>query len=382
MSITCNNCGTKNNDFKKFCEVCNNSLGRYTSRSPLTPGTILEKRYEIMNLIKSGGMGTVYKAQDNESNCLCAVKELLPYYGSYEEEMKAVNFFKREAEILDNLSHPNLPEVIDYFISGGRYYLAMNFIEGEDLESQLLKEGTPGLGENKIIVWTKQLLQVMDYLHNQNPPIVYRDIKPGNIMLHKNERVILVDFGIARAYENDSTKTVGIGTMSYCPMEQFQGKPDMRSDIYALGATMYHLLTGIQPIPFNVIPLKETGIQVSGELEAIVMKSLEDEPEKRFGSAKEMLKAVINMGKKRRTSSFEETEETKILSGGVEINSVNNYGWSLLHKAVCQGKEHIIKLLISKGADVNIKDDNGYSPLDYAKIKNNPAVIKLLSDYL
>jgi serine/threonine protein kinase len=167
----------------------------------------------------------------------------------------------------------------------------MNFIDGEDLETKLQKEGA--LPEEKVIEWAKQILHILDYLHNLNPPVIYRDIKPSNIMLHKDGRVMLVDFGIARVVHTDSqSQKTAIGTGGYAPVEQCRGKAEARSDLYALGATIHHLLTGIEPLPFKFEPLRKIMPSVSVELEGVIMKSLKDNLSERYSNAKEMLQAL------------------------------------------------------------------------------------------
>ena len=269
-------------------------------RGPLREETILENRYKIMGLIKSGGMGALYRASDMRLDCICAVKELLPFYGKKEEQEEAKKWFKREAAILAKLDHPNLPKVSDYFISNNRYYIVMDFIEGDNLKTIVDKEET-GLATEKVIKWSKDILKILDYLHTQNPPVIYRDIKPSNIMIHRDGRAILIDFGIARVIEKDSTteKTI-IGTEGYSPVEQYRGKVEARSDIYALGATMHHLLTGLPPVPFKFEPLREIRPEISPKLEEIVMKALKEKVQDRFATAKDMLFAL---------DSLKETEE-------------------------------------------------------------------------
>ena len=254
----------------------------------LQKGTVLEGRYEIIKLIKAGGMGAVYRAYDRILGHICAVKELLP---SCDDE-KATEWFRREAELLAGLNHPGMPKVTDYFIHHGRYYLVMNFIEGDDLHKILIKEGKPGLSEEKVIEIAIEILHILHYLHSQSPPVIYRDIKPSNIMIDKDGRVMLIDFGIARVLTDRDIKKTTVGTPGYAPLEQYRGQVEQRSDIYSLGATMHHLLTGIAPIPFNFVPVKNVNRKVSDEMESIVMKALKEEPENRFSSAKEMLKLL------------------------------------------------------------------------------------------
>ncbi|MEQ8226370.1 MAG: protein kinase family protein, partial [Candidatus Eremiobacterota bacterium] len=168
--MICNTCGNQNRDTSKFCNNCGGSLQNSLPNSTLTSGIILENRYKIIDLIKSGGMGAVYKAVDEKLDRILAVKELIPPYGAQQQQSQVTEWFKREAKILAKLDHPNLPIVLDYFFSGGRYYLLMNFIDGEDLETKLQKEGKPGLSEEEVIELAKQILYILDYLHSLNPP--------------------------------------------------------------------------------------------------------------------------------------------------------------------------------------------------------------------
>jgi serine/threonine protein kinase len=275
-----------------FSKSLNNS-----SMEQLQEDTVLENRYKIIKLIKAGGMGAVYKAMDMKLETLCAIKELLPFYGSSEEKEEARKWFKREAEILARLNHPGIPGISDYFISNNRYYLAMDFIDGDTLRKKLIKEGKPGLPEKNVIEWAKEILDVLNYLHRQNPPVIYRDIKPSNIIINKNGRIKLIDFGIARILYVTDEKMTKIGTEGYCPLEQYHGKPEIRSDIYALGATMHHLLTGIDPVPFKFKSLREINPSISTELEYVVMKALEEPPEKRFSNAEDMLDCLNKISK-------------------------------------------------------------------------------------
>jgi serine/threonine protein kinase len=259
----------------------------------LTEGTVLKERYKIDSLIKSGGMGSIYKAFDMRLNCVCAVKELIPSY----EQSENIEWFEREAKILASLSHPGLTKVCDYFTYNCMYYIVMDFIEGHDLLSLLEKEGKPGLSEEKVISWSVEILKILDYLHSQPPPVLYRDMKPANIMLNKEGRIILIDFGIARVLNNIQTQTV-IGTEGYAPPEQFRGRAEVRSDLYSLGATIHHLLSGIEPVPFKFEKISF----ISPELNRIILKSLNDNQEERFPSAKRMLKELTLMKKEKISS--------------------------------------------------------------------------------
>jgi len=290
MFIFCSYCGRENKETSDFCCGCKNILfGGF-----LPADKILKKRYRIISLIKSGGMGAIYKATDNDTELTCAVKELLPPFGDEVEQEKVFLWFQREALILSKLAHPNLPSVMDFFINGVRYYLVMEFIEGEDLQTKLFREGRPGFSEKEVIKWMSQVMEVLSYLHNQEPPIIYRDIKPSNIMLKKDGEIKLIDFGLARVIHQKSKTQTIIGTTGYAPLEQLQGKADTRSDIYSLGATMHHLLTGKIPEPFHFKfePVRNMAPEISTGLENIVMKAVANIPSKRFASAKEMLEAL------------------------------------------------------------------------------------------
>jgi len=215
-----------------------------------------------------------------------------------DEKKYFVERFNKEAEILHDLKHVSLPSVKNYFIENDRYYLVMDYIEGEDLETVMNSYGGNGVPENLVIEWAKEILDTLEYLHNQSPPIIYRDMKPPNIMLkNSDKKIILIDFGIARTLnpKSQTVKTV-IGTPAFSPKEIFSGRPEPRSDIYSLGGTIHCLLTGIVPVtPFSFQPVREHKPEVSESLEAIVMKSLESRVEDRFSSASEMRAAIDNL---------------------------------------------------------------------------------------
>ena len=287
---------------------------------PLHQGTVLGDRYEIVDLLKAGGMGAVYKGMDKRLDSICAIKELLPPYGDKEKKETAREWFKREGDLLARLSHSNLPKVTDYFISSGRYYLVMDFIEGEDLEIILSGEGKGGLPEPVVIKISLDILKTLDYLHGQNPPVIYRDVKPANIMIHKDGRAILIDFGIARVLEDEKDgKKTAVGTAGYAPLEQCRGHVEIRSDLYALGATMHHLITGIPPVPFNFDPVRKINQKVSRELEEIIMRALKERPEDRFSSAKEMFNALSVLNDDLKPSDLTLIDRGDILFSGGEL---------------------------------------------------------------
>ncbi len=296
MSLYCDNCNHENDDKETLCSKCGYSL---LTEKKLKPGLILHENYEIKRLIKSGGMGAVYEALDKKSDTLCAVKEMLGQScEALNNNQYMIDSFKREARILRSLHHSNIPVVRDYFIDDNRYYLVMDYIEGKDLDAVLHGYEGRGVPEELVIKWAIEILHALEYLHSQDPPVIYRDMKPENIMLQSSdEKVMLIDFGLARTINPLSQDTMtSVGTPAYAPKELFQGQPQVRTDIYSLGATMHCLLTGVIPlIPFDFSPVRELNSNVSEGLEAIVMKALSMELRDRYGRAKEMREAIENL---------------------------------------------------------------------------------------
>jgi len=267
----------------------------------LEPGTLLLDRYSIVRRVGGGGMGSVYQARDKRlADRLCAVKEMIEMFADQSQRAKAVDDFKREAEVLAQLDHPSIPTVFDYFIEGGRYYLVMRWIGGGDLAEQMRIRG--GIVEESAVTkWAIQISDVLHYIHSQKPPIIYRDLKPANLMLDdKNGRVMLVDFGIARIVRPTEKGVTAIGTMGYAPPELFAGKVEPRSDIYSLGATMFHMLTGSDPqdnplliFDFSKNP-RPTQINptISPEMERILIKAVSHKPEDRHLNALELMRVL------------------------------------------------------------------------------------------
>jgi serine/threonine-protein kinase len=267
----------------------------------LEPGTLLLDRYSIVTRVGGGGMGSVYQARDKRlADRLCAVKEMIEMFADQTQRAKAVEDFKREAEVLAQLDHPSIPTVFDYFIEGGRYYLVMRWIGGGDLAEQMRSRG--GLvDEATVSKWAIQICDVLHYIHSQKPPIIYRDLKPANLMLDdKTGRVMLVDFGIARIVRPTEKGVTAIGTMGYAPPELFAGKVEPRSDIYSLGATMFHMLTGSDPqdnplliFDFTKNPRPcQINPSITPEMERILMKAVAHKPEDRHASALDLMRAL------------------------------------------------------------------------------------------
>ena len=298
QAILCPHCNTPNRKTARFCSRCGYSYKELVKPIPSPANEderILRERYRIIRTIKSGGMGMVYLAEDIPKKKLRAIKVMFNQGDASEEQLYAIKRFREEAEILARLEHPNIPSINDYFTDKGHYYLVMDYIKGDDLET-LLRKSNNRLPEKFVVIWAIQLCDVLSYLHNHKPhPILYRDLKPANILLkHEESRIFLIDFGIARVLSPvaEAQKTA-IGTEGYAPLEQYKGNPGPRSDIYALGATMHHLLTGNVPIPFSFESVRKIRDWVPEELDAIVMKALENDIEKRYGNANNMKEELL-----------------------------------------------------------------------------------------
>lgn len=267
----------------------------------LAPGRVLQGRYEIQGILGLGGMSAVYQARDQRfPNVvkLCAVKEMKSH--SLDPQMRAVAIqnFEREANILATLSHPAIPKVYDYFSEEARSYLVMEFIEGKDLEA-ILTDMTGFIPQEQVLEWAIQLCDVLQFLHEHNPAIIFRDMKPSNIMLDKHGRLRLIDFGIAKNFQPGQKGTM-IGTEGYSPPEQYRGIADQRTDLYALGAALHHLLTRQDPrveppFSFHERPIQTTNPGVSNEFAQIIMRALEYEPERRYTNADEMRRVLISL---------------------------------------------------------------------------------------
>jgi tRNA A-37 threonylcarbamoyl transferase component Bud32 len=274
--------------------------GRKVASKQLEAGTLLNGRYEIVRRIGGGGMGAVYLAKDRHlGDAPRAVKEMVEAHIDDAQHEKAIGDFKRESLLLTSLEHPSIPTIYDYFYdeAAGRFYLVMKYISGGDFASRLRNAPGGRLDEKTAAEWGMQVADVLDYLHNRRPPIIYRDLKPANLMIDGNTgRVMLIDFGIARWVAPQEKGVTAVGTMGYAPPELFSGKVEPRSDIYSLGATLFHLLTGSDPqdnplliFDFNKNPTpRQINPAISTEMERILMRAVEYKPEGRFRSAAEM----------------------------------------------------------------------------------------------
>ncbi|MFZ0889637.1 MAG: serine/threonine-protein kinase, partial [Candidatus Binataceae bacterium] len=257
--------------------------------NPLAPGVILQNRYVVERLIGGGGMGMVYLARDQRlSNRPCAIKEMVDHFIDPQQRIEANEYFAREADTLAQLKHPAIPAISDRFDDHNRHYLVMEHVEGRNLEEELAAAGGP-LPEGLVIDVGRQLCDVLGYLHGFSPPIVYRDMKPSNVMLTPKGRVVLIDFGIARLFKAARKGTM-IGTLGFAPPEQYQGLVDPRSDIYSLAATLHYVLTARDPEkfpPFSFPPVRELRPEVSSNLAGAIDAGLAYKVEDRTGSVTE-----------------------------------------------------------------------------------------------
>ncbi|MBE2220261.1 MAG: PQQ-binding-like beta-propeller repeat protein [Anaerolineae bacterium] len=290
-----------------------------TQRVGLQPGDMLQDRYRIVGSLGAGGFSSVYQARDMRFpnvTKLCAVKEMVISAPDPKIRELTIQSFEREASMLAMLDHPAIPDVSDYFTEKDRSYLILDLIRGKDLD-RWLEEQTEPVDQNTCIEWAIQLCDALAHLHNQKPkPIVFRDMKPSNIMLDQHNRIRLIDFGIAKIFEGGSKGTM-IGTEGYSPPEQYRGMATPAGDIYALGATLHHLLTNQDPrleppFTFAERPIHTKNSTVSPNFEAVIMRCLSYDPTERYENAtalKETLQSLQNANA---------TPVSQVIGGGME----------------------------------------------------------------
>ena len=289
VKILCPNCHKPNlrTDVNlsraRFCQHCGKDVMLNND------GT---QQYYITRIIKEGGQGAVYEAIDRQQQ-VYAVKEMLDRFLDPKERTEAVDRFEAEAKMLQGLRHPRIPRIYADFKDEGKHYLVMDFVRGEDLEDILKREGK--ISEKQTLEWSQQIFDVLSYLHNQNPPIIFRDMKPSNVMIERDGQVKMIDFVIAKVFQTAQRGTQ-IGTPGYAPPEQYQGLATARSDIYALGATMHHMLTGRDPrdqMPFTFPPVRDLNPAISAQTAAAVDRAVQKFAADRFASLEEFHDALL-----------------------------------------------------------------------------------------
>lgn len=276
-----------------------------SSRQQISSGVTLVDRYSVQDVIGVGGMGSVYRARDlHFPNVvkLVAIKEMINSAPDPLIRQTIVQNFEREANLLATLSHPSIPRIYDYFSRDDRSYLVLEFIHGKDLET-VISDANGFLPEDQVISWAIQLCDVLTYVHSHKPdPIVFRDMKPSNVMINHNGDVMLVDFGIAKTFQSGQKGTM-IGTEGYSPPEQYRGEATPLADIYSLGATLHHAITRRDPrleppFSFGERPIRRINQNASAELEAVINTALQYNPGDRFPNTAAMKDALINVARK------------------------------------------------------------------------------------
>lgn len=292
-------------------------------------GLVLDGKYEILKEIGQGGMSIVYAARDNRRNKQWAVKELKNDDSqSVKMQLKRTEW---EANILKKADHPVLPKIVDIIDKDGTVYVVMDYIQGLTFERILKEEGAQS--QEKVIEWAKQLASALHYLHSLNPPVIYRDMKPSNIMLQPDGRVKLIDFGTAKEYTTENiADTTALGTRGYAAPEQFgdeQGhgiyKTDARTDIYCLGATIYHMVTGKNPCepPYEMRPVREWNPALSGGLEKIIGKCTRSDPGERYQNCSELMYALEHYNESDRGLRKKQTGKLILWSGMLAAMTVS-----------------------------------------------------------
>lgn len=251
-------------------------------------GSVIDGKYEILTEIGRGGMSIVYLAMDTHLNKQWAVKEIRKKGNGKNDEI-VVNSLLAEANMMKRLDHPSLPRIVDIIDNGITIYVVMDYIEGESLDKVLAEYGAQS--EELVVGWAKQLCDALSYLHSQKPPIIYRDMKPANVMLKPEGNIKIIDFGIAREYkEQNLADTTVLGTKGYAPPEQYNGQTDARSDIFALGMTMHHLLTGIDPRTGEAYAsVRMWNPEVSEGVGMIIDKCVQPAAENRYQNCQDLL---------------------------------------------------------------------------------------------
>jgi serine/threonine-protein kinase len=268
----------------------------------LASGRLLQNRYRILRQIGGGGMARVYLAEDTRlAGRRCAIKEMSPSQLAPQDRAWAVNAFKQEAEMLAHLTHPGLTPVTDFFSESGNRYLVMDYVEGETLLERLNQARRGRLPLEEALDVADQLCDVLEYLHSQRPPVIFRDLKPDNVMITPNGKVKLIDFGIARFFKRGQTRdTVNLGTPGYAAPEQYggSGQSDARADIYSLGVLLLHMVTGYDPTtattPFSLPSLSDLRPDLPSTVEQVFSRATQPQPDLRYDSVNEFRQALAS----------------------------------------------------------------------------------------
>ena len=324
----CENCGAVNTSLARFCQHCSVSLPFQQINETLPAQKLINGRYQLEVRVGQGGMGAVYKALDTRfNNRPIAVKEMSRTGLSALQIQEAEEAFERESRILADLLHPNLPRIYDHFTENERSYLVMDFIEGRTLEDYLEQANGRPLLLDQVVKWAEQICDVLNYLHNHQPPIIFRDLKPSNVMISESGHIYLIDFGIARMFKpGQSHDTIALGSPGFAAPEQYgKAQSSPRSDIYSLGALLHCLLTGVDPSeqPFFFKPASQLNLAVPLNLEQLLQQMLEMDAQKRPASAQDVLK-VLRQTQQDRLSGTVSLPVTLIQSVPQAIDTTNS----------------------------------------------------------
>jgi tRNA A-37 threonylcarbamoyl transferase component Bud32 len=311
--VNCPYCGTQNRRSASYCNNCGGALqgapsaGAAGSGSAaaygnhptgrLPPSSRLAGCYLIEKVIGQGGMAAVYKAVDTRNNRPVAIKEMSQDSLSPSEVQEALESFRFEADTLMRLNHPNLPRVFGRFSEGARHYLVMEYIDGQTIEERQRAAGGKALPEREVMAWADQVCSVLTYLHMQRPPIIFRDLKPGNVMITSSGRVKLIDFGIARVFTPGRIRdTQALGTPGFAPPEQYgKAQTDARADVYGLGCTLYQMLSGYDPAttPFALPPLSSRNPDISPHIQFAIERATKLDRDQRYATAEDFRRALL-----------------------------------------------------------------------------------------
>lgn len=290
-------------------------------------GSIIDGKYKILNKIGQGGMSVVYLAMNERANKQWAIKEVR------KDGVKDYDVVRQgliaETDILKRLNHPHLPSIIDVIDRDDTFLIVMDYIEGKSLDHWLKKDGAQP--QEKVVEWAKQICDVLGYLHSRKPPIIYRDLKPANVMLKPDGQIMIIDFGTAREFKETSIEdTSCLGTQGYAAPEQYggHGQTDARTDIYTLGATMYHLLTGHNPSlpPYEMYPIRRWNPALSSGLEKIVLKCTQRNPNDRYQNCAELMYLMIIIPQRHRDITMQ-TEQQRL-----QLKSITLMQQKLIHR--------------------------------------------------
>ncbi len=311
-------------------------------------GQLVDGKYKILNKVGQGGMSVVYLAMNEKANKQWAIKEVR------KDGVKDFEVVKQglvvETDMLKRLSHPSLPSIIDVIEDEDTFLIVMDYIEGNPLSKILEEYGAQP--QKNVIEWAKQLCDVLGYLHTRHPAIIYRDMKPGNVMLKPDGKVTLIDFGTAREFkEKNLADTTCLGTVGYAAPEQFggMGQTDARTDIYCLGATLYHLVTGMNPCepPYEIKPIRSINPMLSSGLERIILKCTQRNPEDRYQSCAELMYAlehyeeIDDIYRRRQVKKIAAFAISSILTIGCGITSA--WGYTSAEKKKSENYFEILK---------------------------------------